>query len=482
MTCNHLIRKLSLSLSFLLMMQLTACGSSSSITDDSSQSTTTEVPETEYLAAEDFGGKTITVLAGNAIGQNYPFFEILAEEENGETINDAVIERNRYLEDKYNIQLEAMQIEPGGGKFLNVLRTEASSGSGDFDLTFIHPTDAFSAALQGYLYPIDSLPHIDSSQDWWLSYFNDAASVKGTNYFLGGDMNIALFAATGLVYFNKTVQEKYQIEDLYNLVEAGDFTVDKFASLCRTVTADLDGDTVLGDADVIGYRGNSYSFQMFLYGFGELLIKKDSNEALYLDFSESMTERIIRAIEVLNDKPYVQQPNLEAVGFPGFMEDRALFMTQPAYQFSVMRDMKSDYGILPLPKYDKEQKEYFSQIHTTWSSVTAVPITVSDTDCDMLGKLIEDMAYISHKIIRPAFYDTMLRGKYSRDEQSGIIMDLIFDNIIIDTAYLMTGYQGFNFDSKTRTFATNGTTDIASFAAEVTDMYNEAIKSVNENW
>jgi len=50
----------------------------------------------------------------------------------------------------------------------------------------------------------------------------------------------------------------------------------------------------------------------------------------------------------------------------------------------------------------------------------------------MTGTLLDDMAAYGYDYLRPAVYDNVLCLKGTRDEKSAEIIDLIFENIIMD--------------------------------------------------
>lgn len=450
------------------------------VTDtDTSAELTDETVTTSAIEAKDFEGRIINIISSEAGIQNFPYYEIKADEENGDTMNDAVYRRNIYLEEKFNIELESVLVNHGD---VGLITKSITSDEHVYDMVMISPRNAFTLAVNKQLTALDSLPYINKNNEWWCKYINSATSIKNFNYFLTGDMNIETFASADLVYFNKTVQQENNIEDLYTLVENGDFTMDKFKQICSDVTRDINGDGEYGDEDLIGYRGNANSFQMHLFASGKQIIPKDAQDIPYINISDEIVQIMTASIDLLNYKPYIQLPNLEAVGIPTFKNDMTLFLCQSAYISSVMRDMKSDFGLLPLPKYDEKQDTYYSIIHTTWSSTVAVPSTLPTEDYEMMGMIIEEMAYSSRQIIRPAFYDSMLSVKLTRDEESGRVLKYIFENTIVDFAYLMSDYQGFNFDTKTREMTMAGDNNVSSFIASNLTKYQSALDSVIENW
>ena len=52
--------------------------------------------------------------------------------------------------------------------------------------------------------------------------------------------------------FNKAIAEEYALEDFYTLVNDGKWTFDKFGEIIRSVSNDLNGDSVMDENDQYG--------------------------------------------------------------------------------------------------------------------------------------------------------------------------------------------------------------------------------------
>ena len=57
---------------------------------------------------------------------------------------------------------------------------------------------------------------------------------------------------TVAMFFNKKLAENYQLEDLYETVRNGKWTLDKFAECTKNVAVDLDEDRKMTDIDMYG--------------------------------------------------------------------------------------------------------------------------------------------------------------------------------------------------------------------------------------
>lgn len=97
---------------------------------------------------------------------------------------------------------------------------------------------------------------------------------------------------------------------------------------------------------------------------------------------------------------------------------------------SHFRDMKDDYGIIPMPKIDESQGDYITYGNPWFAAGVAVPANCSTPE--MTGLIMEALAYISYRDVVPAIYDITLREKLTRDEKSKTMLDLIYRDIYFD--------------------------------------------------
>lgn len=74
-------------------------------TTGSSETSETEIVPPD-IEAIDCGGRDYVILnVKGGDSYTFPYSEVLADEMNGDTINDAVYSRNLYIEEKYNLNL-----------------------------------------------------------------------------------------------------------------------------------------------------------------------------------------------------------------------------------------------------------------------------------------------------------------------------------------------------------------------------------------
>ena len=104
--------------------------------------------------------------------------------------------------------------------------------------------------------------------------------------------------------------------------------------------------------------------------------------------------------------------------------------------------MEDDFGILPLPKWTVDQKNYY-----TYSSgsapVLAVPTTASDLE--FIGVITEALNAESYKQVVPVYYETALKDKYARDKETLEMIDLVMQGRVVDMGFIYDGFVGAGY-------------------------------------
>jgi hypothetical protein len=165
---------------------------------------------------------------------------------------------------------------------------------------------------------------------------------------------------------------------------------------------------------------------------------------------------------------------------PTFKNDRSLFSFGMAKSCNSMRDMVSAYGILPIPKYDSAQEQYYSQVSAYHDSLIGVFCTAGSDDDEKIqaiGAALEVLSYYSYYNIYPQFYEVVIQGRGTRDEESRDMLDLIFSNRTYDLGFV---YDPTGFSDKVLRYTAKGNTDLASFMAEWKSKLDTAMSDLND--
>jgi hypothetical protein len=142
---------------------------------------------------------------------------------------------------------------------------------------------------------------------------------------------------------------------------------------------------------------------------------------------------------------------------------------------SGFRNMHDEYGILPTPKYDENQKDYYSYVHDQYT-IFMIPITVRDAE--MSGAVLEAMAYESYKTLTPAYFEVALKGRYANDPESRTMIDMITSNVLVDTAIIYGGLIDYPAAKLLRGNMEYGNSSIASTYEGYARMLPKVIKAL----
>lgn len=391
----------------------------------------TETARASHKVPElDFGGATYTT--SYLDWQEYAEY-FFAHESTGDAMNDAIYERTVFVEETLNITMAEMSYaENNSAGQISALKASIQSGDDAYQTALMHCFDALMT--EGYLYPVDTLPYVDLDSAWWNRDAMDSLRANKHYYYCVSDYTIPVPFA---IYFNKDMVVDYSLENPYTLVKEGTWTMDAMFDMRLTVAQDVDGDGKYSDGDVVGIAAHSGSLYVnFMNGAGQFVGTRDENDKITIDMNN---ERMISIVEKLCG--YMIQP-CAAVDTPesswddpfGMLGGKVLFRLNSIAMGHHYRDVEENIGILPYPKYDEEQKEYIS---LNWGGLMGIPASIQNTE--MVGAVLELLAWNSAETVIPAYYDVMLDGKLARDEDSVAMLDLLFASFVYDPGLNLVG-------------------------------------------
>ncbi|MBQ2707887.1 MAG: hypothetical protein IJF67_06440 [Clostridia bacterium] len=413
----------------LITAQLAACGSGaqpSSETTEADTPVTTSDPTKDELPERDFGGYEFRIVCRNS-GMFHGRW--LTDEENGDLLNDAIYKRNQRVAERFNIKFTET-----AEKNTDNARATVLAGEDAYDIINARCVHAWNYAMEGLLYSMNDLPYIDLTKDYWDDAVNDMLTVCNERYFAVGASNLTGYDFLHVLMFNKDMIEDYKLANPYELVKSGKWTLDKFAQMIEDISADVDGNGTMDKADQYGFLSQPKAILPgFTIGSGAFSIKKNANDEPYLAAKEEKFIDVVeRSFAMCWDTgawmPNTLNGNTDSTFITMFEENRALFLDNTFFYIESLRDMDADFGIIPYPKYDEQQTEYYSRMEGC--ELTCVPVTAADPERTSI--ILEALASESLESVIPAYYDKALKTKYSRDEESAEMLDIIFDNSVFD--------------------------------------------------
>ncbi len=445
-TNKNLIGAISL---ILLLSSVIGCANDS-VTESTTTDAVTDTAATETAAAEPtfldsvpdasyFEGEEFHV----GWAQQYDVNEIsyTLEEAEGDSINEAVYQRNLLTEERLGIKISSERI----GTWVEIPSQVAKLVQADediYDAFCMSTVQTFNCVLQGYMHEISSLDSINVENPWWdTEAILDMYSLGTENvYFVSGDINYEDDYSLAAILFNKRLCTDHDIQP-YEDVRNGTWTLDTFHRYLAEFGSDIDGDGKFTGADMYGVTGSTGSPSFFISGAGEHLVLFDAEGNAYLNDGERFFDVANKMLDALLDRNSGRYCVVDAnsdigwdIGGTLFPNAHAAFAQETINAVMNLRfSMQDDFGILPLPKYDDAQESYHSPLGTTAATVYSIPVSCDDPT--KIAWIFDVMGYYSTDTLRYAAMDKVLRGKTLRDDESEDMLNLIFDNKFYDLGF-----------------------------------------------
>ena len=456
---------LAISLAALTVLGFASCGNGAK--KEKVQLSDEQLALYDHIPQADLEGYNFRILARKGMVDNQ-----YVEEETGDIIKDAVYRRNETVKALLNCDITC--IESSSSNADDALNT-ILAGDDQYDVIFPHTRVAFNYAVQDSVHDFTKISTIDLTKDWWSQDIIESCTVNGHLYVLDGDISTHRLSSAFTMYFNKRIFDELGIEYPYQSALNGEWTFDAFAKLVKQGSKDLNGDGLMKpEDDQFGYYTmNWYGPINVLYTGGQRIYKNNARGVPELSLNSSKTVEIFSKFFDLTDSDdvrlFVQKQSETDPAGDLFREGRAMFADRGLGNAKSLRGMNDDFGILPWPKFTKD--DVYATVVNGAASLMIVPVTVPDVNTT--GMVIEALAAIGHDEVIPAFYDVSLKTKFSRDYESEDMIDIVKDSIIYDLGYA----SGGTFQSVGHDLAGMNNPDFASFYAS---KESQAITSLND--
>lgn len=439
-------KKLISSLLFCAVI-LCACGENSSqsaqaeIIASNESAATVEAETVDQRAAypgkiEDLGGYTVTFLNQEDNFWTGAHHVIDYDEITGDSVNDAIYERNRTAEKDLNISIKVDKQDLND--MYGILSKTVAAGDDVYDAAYF-PLNFFGKTAFGSdtVLNLNGISTFLFEESWWNHTFIDAATLgDGILYTTIDYCNLMGYCYANVLTFNKTMMDNLGLAAPYDLVRSGGWTYDEMLSYMKNAV-NIGTDESFS-IDINGTCTYGFAFQheeaptAMLQGCGDYLIVKDENNFPVL--REDLT-RIVNASEKLTDllSPEgnaVMYNTAELSGFTVFLQGRAMFYhtSLGAAHSDKFRSAEFEYGLLPMPKLDPEQKQYATNI-SQYTFALNIPVTASDPE--RTGRIIDYICYLSYNDVIPVLQEALCY-KGMRDEDSIEMMNLMLETETID--------------------------------------------------
>ncbi|MBQ7719891.1 MAG: hypothetical protein IJT56_04830 [Clostridia bacterium] len=483
-------------LSVLLLAVLSAsaaCGdagaaSAPSAAESTGSAETAAVEETtavEYISDDlpelDFGGETVTI---HVRGDSNSYGEVFAELD-GEVLNDAVYNRNKDVEERLNAEIEVFR-GPGWAEYggsVTKLKSSILAGDNAYQIIAGWAAVVPTMALDGCFTNLNSKPYLDTSKPWWTRSATTGMNVGGMLFFVTGDVSILTdLGGSYVMFMNDKLAENYGVKGVAGDVYSGAWTLDKLIGYLKDTGSDLNGNGSRDEEDMFGLVLDMYNSSDAFLTAADIhqVIPDDEGNLVYVD----QTERLTRLMEKIYPLYYGEDYNSfmqtdVAKGVGMFAAGHGMFTVR---ELDTARDefraMEDSYTILPLPKLDDVQQDYMV---CSFNGATIWGIPVSNTTPDASLAVMEALACISYNSVSPVYFETCLQEKFARNEDTLKMLEIIRDNMFLDSENLYHSLLGDSIYAA-RNLISSKKSDVASYTAKNAGKIEKAIAKTIEKF
>ena len=438
-----------LALVMLASLVLASCGGDDGTTASGGTTPNTTagrtILETKTPEGTNYDGEKVKFLSRSDVDY-YDEITVKADEI-ANVIDQSIFDRETSVEEKIGIELENEQVAQGTNyaKITDMIREHFRAGINEYQLIANGCYHTMDASLEECFWTLSDIDSIDLTMPWYSQYFVEEATLpSGELYFVAGDATISRIRWCYATFFNQALASTYGLEDLYKVVEEGRWTIDYQYEIVANVYSDENGNSVSDEGDLFGFSAHYVvGIDPYWSGFQLPIVQKVDGQFVDALDGDRMVDALAKIIDLFYNtngsfiyQPGSGDPNNEVMSRE-FASDHYLFMTHwlLAVETEYLTDMENAYGIIPIPKLNEDQDDYYSYTHDLMS-VVGIPGTAPEEDLDMLGVVIEELSAYSYNYTREAYYELALKGRYMRDQQSREMLDLIVDNLRIDAGWI----------------------------------------------
>ncbi len=391
-----------------------------------------QLPETM-----DFNGQDVTF---HTRDDNDAIIEIFVEvDDTQDRINQAVYNRNLAVEKRLNVSIKQYS-DHGWESYhesLTTLRGLIQNGDDLIDVVAGWSAKIPNMMTYNCFVDLQTVDNLYLEEPWWSQMMNEACVVNDKLFFTTGDIATSYTNTCFAYLFNKKFLEDHKNvipDNLYDVVRNGAWTIDYIDALVKNLHRDVNADGIVDNGDEFGLTIECINqLDAHLQGFQVYLLSRDETGRYFFDADVEQLDNIVQKLYnlIYNNEGvgYVNEANYGSSVFsPGrtFINGNALL--HPTYFWDVMMHygvMEDEYGVLPYPKWDETQSDYSTRL-SDGLALFSIPHTASDIS--MSGAVMEAMAAESYRYVTTEVYDVALKGRYTQDDDSKEMMDIIMKN------------------------------------------------------
>ncbi len=291
--------------------------------------------------------------------------------------------RNKAVEEKYNIKI-TLTDESGLPTIADRIRSEALAGADYCDMVLLESAGFKTLVSSDALINVRSIPYLDLGESYYHENALTSTNFGNFTYGISGSFNYDP-ENVYVVFYNKDLLAKTALPSLHQLALDNQWDFENFliyseevSTVCRAEGINVYGFSSTQDQQTLINAFWAASGQSFLsnpYGEKPQLIY-NNNDTLQ-NFITQTQNILFRSPSYLKD---------QSLALQSFQKQECFSMIAPLKFAEEITGYGINWGIVPLPKLDINQKEYYSYLD---SSQTYVGFSKGTPDTALSGMVTE---------------------------------------------------------------------------------------------
>jgi len=407
--------------------------------------TETETEETTLLPPEltgiVFNGEDFSVLY-RMDTYAYNLTDLFMDDLVGEVWSDAVYNRNLTMEDTFDIKFKQYPSTSAAADF----KTDCLGGLHSYEVAADQFTVMMPMALENFCYDWNDLTYVNTDDPWFDSNIKRDLILGNKLYAMSGNVSIYPTFFSRFVYFSKGVLDDFNLTAPYDLVREGKWTIDKMIEMVTAVSKDVNGDGQFTADDTLGHLTEDFSF--YLVGCGVRYTEPDENGIPAVTGANERTLTALEKVKTLMTVPDSTASYWDAasgkdtsgyahlydyVRYEYFTTEHFLFTQTDADTAPQFVDMPRGFGVLPNPKLDENQKDYYHPVdqYTCAWFIPSDSNTIEKTDI-----LFTAWNCLSRDVI-DAYYEQHLKFRRMDSPDDVEMLDLIHASSCYEVSWII---------------------------------------------
>ena len=375
----------------------------------------------------------LRIFANDSDDLSWAEITLAPEAYSGQYVYDEMYERNLYIESRFNCKISVTSRPMMD--YADIENLALGDVSTDPHVVMYYDKWIMDSAM--YFRNWREASYVSIGEEYWNPGVSDLFNINGKQIALSGSFSLGMLSRTDVIVFNKEMYGKYygDVSSMYGFVEDNEWTVEKLYELGQNVVESADD--IWDEKDQYGITGSKKElYTSLLVGCGIRFVQKDEEKILKFTLpSDTYAKDKMQKLLTLNQGNDIYYDNSSDVHTSGpenmFENGRSLFAVRSLFSIPNIRaTMDQEFGILPVPKYNSEQQEYYSISYG--GDMACLMKNVRDEDLEYIGIIMEALSFDSQQGLIPIYKERLLKTRYASDPDSSAMLDIIFTSTISD--------------------------------------------------